>query len=136
MRLAFGRIVLLLTSIFFAWTSWTSFRFPRQFAEGLGFTIGGLDGLNEVRAQYGGFFLAAALINALSLLEVLPPQIGFVVNAVIFGGLIIGRVVSLVLDGGINGYGGAIRALFVIDSVGLAVTIAAYFLERPTSLAN
>jgi Domain of unknown function (DUF4345) len=130
MRLAFEKIVLSVVSLFFLWTSCTSFRFPRQFAERLGFMIRGLDGLNEIRAQYGGFFLAAALVNALSLFGVLPRQTSFIVNAAIFGGLIIGRVASLAFDGGINGYGGTIRALFVIDSVGFALMIAAYFLER------
>jgi hypothetical protein len=129
MRLAFEKIALLVVSLFFLWTSWTSFRFPRQFAERLGFMIRGLDGLNETRAQYGGFFLAAALVNTSSLFGVLPRQASYVVNATIFGGLIIGRVVSLAIDGGINGYGGTIRALFVIDFVGFALMIAAYFLE-------
>jgi hypothetical protein len=136
MRLAFERVFLLVTSLFFAWTSWTSLKFPRQFAQPLGFTIGGLDGLNEIRAQYGGFFLAAALVNALSLFGVLPRQTGFVVNCSIFGGLIAGRVASLAVDGGINGYGGVIRALFFVDAVGFALTITAFFLDRPSGHAN
>jgi hypothetical protein len=130
MRLAFEKVVLFGVSLFFLWTGWTSFRFPRQFAERLGFIIRGLDGLNEIRAQYGGFFLAAALVNALSLFGVLPRQTSFVVNAAIFGGLMIGRVASLPLDGGMSGYGGVIRALFIIDSVGLSLMIAAYLMGR------
>ena len=59
----------------------------RKFGERLGFTIGGLDGLNEIRAQYGGFFLAAALVNALALMGVLSRQTSFAFNAVVFGGL-------------------------------------------------
>jgi hypothetical protein len=136
MRLAFERAILLITSLFFAWTSLTSLRFPRQFAQPLGFTIGGLDGLNEIRAQYGGFFLAAALVNAMSLFGVLPRQAGFVVNGAIFGGLIAGRMASLAIDGGINGYGGAIRALFFIDAVGFALTMAAFFWERVSGRAS
>jgi hypothetical protein len=136
MRMAFGTVVLLAVALFFAWTSWTSLRFPRQFGERLGFSIGGLDGLNEVRAQYGGFFLAAALVNALALLGVFSRQTSFAVNAVVFGGLITGRVASLALDGGVNRYGSAIRALFFIDAAGFALTIAAYFLERPSGAAT
>jgi hypothetical protein len=131
MRMAFGTVVLLAVSLFFAWTSWSSFRFPRQFGGRLGLTIVGIDGLNEIRAQYGGFFLAAALVNALALSGVFSRQTSFVVNAVVFGGLISGRVASLALDAGMNGYGGAIRALFFIDAAGFALTVAAYFLERP-----
>lgn len=130
MRLAFEKIVLFCVSLSFLWTSWTSFLFPRQFAERLGFIISGLDGLNEIRAQYGGFFLAAALVNALSLFGVLPRQTSFIVNAAIFGGLMIGRGASLALDGRISGYGGVIRALFIIDSVGFSLMIAAYLMGR------
>ena len=125
----FGTVVLLTASVFFAWTSCISFRFPRQFGERLGFTIGGLDGLNEIRAQYGGFFLGAALVNELALVGVLSHQTSFAVNAVVFGGLITGRVVSLALDGGMSGYGGTIRVLFFVDAAGFALTIAAFFLE-------
>lgn len=132
MRMAFGTVVLLVVSLFFAFTSWTSFKSPRQFGERLGFTIRGLDGLNEIRAQYGGFFLAAALVNALGLIGVFSRQTSFAVNAVVFGGLIIGRVASLALDGGMLGYGTAIRALFVIDASGFALSMVAYLLERPS----
>jgi len=136
LRNALGTIVLVAASLFFAWTNWISFRFPRQFGQNLGFTIGGLDGLNEIRAQYGGFFLAAALINALALLGVFSHQTSFVVNAVVFGGLITGRMASLALDGGVTGYGGSIRALFFIDAAGFVLTIAAYFLGRTPSPAS
>jgi hypothetical protein len=44
-------------------------------------------------------------------------------RATIFGGLIFGRLVSLVLNGGLKGYGPTILALYVIDAIGLAVTI-------------
>ena len=67
-----------------------SFRFPRQFGERLGLPVGGLDGLNEIGAQYGGFFLAAGLVNGLALLRILPRQASFIVDAVVFGGLITG----------------------------------------------
>jgi len=130
LRIILGTIVLLAACLFFAWTSWMSFRFPRQFGERLGFTIAGLDGLNEVRAQYGGFFLAAALANGLALVGVLLRQASFTVNAVVFGGLIAGRIASLALDNGMTGYGRTIRALFFIDAAGFALSVAAAFLER------
>jgi hypothetical protein len=87
--------------------------------------------LNEIRAQYGGFFLAAALANALALFGVFSRQTGFAINAVVFGGLITGRIASLAIDGGLIGYGGVIRALFFIDATGFALTFDAFFLERP-----
>jgi hypothetical protein len=43
---------------------------------------------------------------------------------------------SLAIDGRINGYGGAIRALFLVDAAGFALTIAAFFLDLPTGQAK
>jgi hypothetical protein len=107
-----------------------SFKFPRHFGERLGLVLGGLDGLNEIGAQYGGFFLAAALVNGLALLGVLPRQASFIVNAVVFGGLITGRFARFAIDGSMNGYGGTVRALFIIDALGFALSIVASFLAN------
>ena len=103
-----------------------SFKFSRQFSERLGLVVGGLDGLNEIRAQYGGLFIAAALVNGSALLDVLPRQASFIVNAVVFGGLITGRIASFAIDGSMNGYGGTIRALFIIDALGFALSIVGF----------
>jgi hypothetical protein len=124
-----GTIVLAASSLFSLATSWSSFRAPRPFAERLGFTIPGADGLNEVRAQYGGFFLAVAASGGAALAGLIPRQAGLIVAGTVFGGLILGRLVSLVLDGGAGNYGATIRALFFIDSFGLAAVIAAVAVE-------
>jgi hypothetical protein len=116
--------------MFFAWTSWTSFGFPRQFAESLGFRLTGPDGLNEIRAQYGGFFFALAVVNALALIGFISRRTCFALNTVVFGGLLIGRLASLPLDGGLSEYGSAIRVTFFIDATGLGLAIPAYFRER------
>jgi hypothetical protein len=52
-------------------------------------------------------------------------QIALVVVAMIFGGLISGRLVSLAIDRGVAGYGATIRALLVIDAVGFLLALAA-----------
>ena len=87
-------------------------------------------GYNEIRAQYAGFFLAAALLCAFSLAGLVPRQAAFIVLIVIFGGLLAGRVVSLTLDGGIAAYGSTIVALYAIDAIGLALGIAALVLHE------
>ena len=94
-----------------------------------------LDGLNEIRAQYGGFFLAAGLVNGLALLGILPRQASFIVDAVVFGGLIT-RIAGLAIQGGMNGHGGTIRALFNVDVSGFALSIVASFLDRLSSRAT
>ena len=126
----FGTAVLSVIALFFLSTSWGSFSNPKQFAERLGFALPGEDGLNEIRAQYGGFFLAAAVCGMLALAGWIPRSTAFVVNATIFGGLVAGRLVSLFLDGGIRKYGPLIRALFVIDALGFALSVVAFTLER------
>ncbi len=104
MKAFFGSAVLCSAGLFFVLTAASAFSAPRQFGQRLGFTITGPDGSNEVRAQYGGFFLALAVVN--------------------------GRITSLFLDGGLAGYGGAIRSLFVVDATGFAFAIAAFLRER------
>jgi hypothetical protein len=126
----FGTAVLIITALFFLSTTWSSFSNPKQFGERLGFTIPGADGLNEIRAQYSGFFLAAAVCGALALGGLIPRSTAFVVNATIFGGLIAGRVISLFLDGGLRKYGPLIRALFMIDALGFILAMTAFILER------
>ena len=126
----FGTAVLSVIALFFLSTSWGSFSNPKQFGERLGFALPGADFLNEIRAQYGGFFLAAAVCGALAVVGWIPRSTAFVVNITIFGGLIAGRLVSLFLDGGIRKYSPLIRALFVIDALGLVLSVIAFTLER------
>jgi hypothetical protein len=120
----FETIVLGIGSLFFIGTGLNAFATPVKFAARLGLSLPGADGLNEIRAQYGGFFLAAGLFLAGTLLGPLPRQGGIALMAVIFGGLIAGRLVSLALDRSFAGYGSTIRALFLIDSCGFLASLA------------
>jgi hypothetical protein len=126
MRAIFERGVVVVTGVFCAFTGCAAFVYPVGFAANVGLGIPGSDGLNEIRAQYGGFFLAAAIVNALALTGARARRASYVVNAVIFGGLLLGRLVSLGLNGGVGGYGPMIRALYFIDATGLALTLFAW----------
>jgi hypothetical protein len=130
MKTFFGSVVLCSAMLFFALTAWSSFSAPRQFGQQLGFTITRADGINEIRAQYSGFFLAMAIIDGLALMGKVPRGAGLLLTSAVFGGLIAGRITSLILDGGFAGYGGLIRALFLIDGTGFTLAIAAYLRER------
>ncbi len=132
MKTFFGSVILCIAALFFAVTAWSSFSAPRQFGERLGFTITGADGTNEIRAQYGGFFLVMAMINVLALTGIVPRGAGLLLTSAVFGGLIAGRITSLILDGGFAGYGGLVRALFLIDGTGFALSFVAYLRERST----
>ncbi|HUH83031.1 MAG TPA: DUF4345 family protein [Stellaceae bacterium] len=132
MGYAFGSSVLAITALFCLWTAGISGMKPRAFAARLGLAIANPGGENEVRAQYAGFFLAVGSVCAAALLGLVPRQSALIVLAVVFGGLIAGRLVSLVLNGGVSGYGPAIRALYAIDAAGFAVTLAALIVDKST----
>jgi len=126
----FGTAVLMINILFFLLTTWSSATAPESFAAKLGLGVVNAGGINEVRAQYSGFFLAAALVCTASLFGLLSRQTSFVVLGAVFGGLLAGRLVSLALDGGVAGYGPTILALYAIDAIGLALAVAAYVLDN------
>jgi hypothetical protein len=127
----FGAGVLVVGILFCLMTTWISGTKPAAFAERLGLTIANPGGVNEIRAQYAGFFLAIAAVCAAALAGLLPREAAFVVLGTVFGGLIAGRLASLALNGGVAGYTPSIRALYVIDSLGFGLAIAAFMLNTP-----
>jgi hypothetical protein len=128
----FGTSLLVVAALFGCVTALFSGLAPARFAGSLGLAITNTGGLNEIRAQYAGVFFAIAAVCMLALAGNTPRQAAFIVLAVIFSGLIAGRLVSLVLNRGMIGYGPAIRALYGIDSVGLLLSIVALLLDRST----
>lgn len=127
----FGTIVLTIVTLFFLYTTWRSGTAPAEFAERLGLTVANAGGYNEIRAQYAGFF-SAAVVCVASLAGTVPRQAAYIVLAVVFGGLLAGRLVSLALDGGIARYGRTIVALYAIDATGLALAVVALVLQHRT----
>jgi hypothetical protein len=126
MHAPFTTSVLALFSAFSLLTAYSAFRAPKLFGQRIGFEISTADGLNEVRAQYGGFYLLIAIVGALAIFGKLPVTAALLLTTVVFGGLITGRFVSLALDGGWQSYGrGMIRALFLIDFFGAALSTLA-----------
>jgi len=125
----FGTGVLAVGGLFSLFTTWTSARAPARFAAGLGLGLANPGGYNEIRAQYAGFFLAVAAACAAALLGFVPRRAAFLVLAVVFGGLIAGRLASLAIDGGIAGYGPTIRTLYAIDSLGFALALTALAID-------
>lgn len=103
---------------------------PAALSAALGYGVPGADALNEIRAQYGGFFLAIAIACGLGVFRVIPTQSALVVLIVTFGGILAGRLIDLAISGGFTSYGPTIRALFVVDAIGLAAAIWA-LLSRP-----
>ena len=125
----FGTVVLVVGALFCLLTTVSASLNPERFGEQLGLRIINAGGVNEIMAQYAGFFLAAAGVCIAALAGWLPRSTAFVTLAAVFGGLIAGRLVSLALNGGLSGYGPAIRALYVIDAIGFALAIASASLD-------
>jgi hypothetical protein len=96
---------------------------PGALGAGLGFGIPGVDALNEVRAQYGGFFLTVAVVSGLAVFNLIPRQAALILLAATFGGVLLGRLFSLTVDAGLGGFSPTIRALYVIDAVGLSAAL-------------
>ena len=115
----FGAAVLVIAAFFGAVTAVTAAARPEWFAGQLG-----------LKVAYAGFFLAVALVCAAALLGWLPRQTGFVVLATVFGGLIVSRLISLAINGGVAGFGPTIRALYLVDSVGFALSTAAFIMDN------
>jgi hypothetical protein len=131
MSYRFGTAVLVALALFFLLTAVSSDLFPVGFANSLGLQVANAGGLNEIRAQYGGFFLAAAIVTIVALARKLPRQVAFVLAITIFGGLFAGRLVSLVTNGGIAGFPQQIVLLYGIDGLGLTLALVA-LLTQPS----
>ena len=127
----FGTAVLVINVLFCLLTVWTSAVDPDGFAAKLGLAIVNAGGVNEVRAQYAGFFLAVALVCVASLAGLLSRRASFVMMIAVFGGLLAGRLASLAFNAGVAGYGPTILALYPIDAIGLALAVASLVLDQP-----
>jgi len=130
MRHLFGTIVLAVIALFFLFTAGMSGLAPREFAARLGLAISTADGYNEIRAQYAGFFFVAGALCVAALPGAVPRRSAFIVLAVVFGGLIAGRAISLVANRGFAGYNSTILALYAIDSTGLILALTALAVDK------
>jgi hypothetical protein len=129
MQTIFGSLYLGFVALFFFYTAWRSGFQPEQFARDLGLGIIDSGGYAEIRGQYTGFFFVSAMLCVLSLCQAIPRPFAYVTLAVIFGGLIIGRLVNLVIHRSFAGYSQTISALYFIDAVGFLLAVTAIFAD-------
>jgi hypothetical protein len=126
----FGSIILVVAILFFLLTTLSARVRPERFAEQLGMKVVNAGGTNEVYAQYAGFFLAAAIVCLIALLGQIARAAAYIMLVAIFGGLLAGRVFSLMANGGMAGFTPTIVSLYAIDAIGLLVSATAYALDR------
>jgi hypothetical protein len=122
-------IYLALAALFFLASGAYAVSSPLQFAAALDLSTLRSGGVNEVRAQYGGFFLLLGAACGLAVFGIVERRFGLGAAALTFGGVIAGRLIGVLLDRDMAGYGATIRTLFVIDAIGCAVAVAALALE-------
>jgi uncharacterized protein DUF4345 len=113
----FVTYTLVVFGLFFLYTGVMSFWQPTVFARMLALETQGRSGQVEIRAQYGGFFCAAALSQFSPFIGVLSQSTALIVALVIFGGLIGGRLAALLMPQDEN-LATPIRALYWVDAAG------------------
>ena len=124
----FIHAVLIVFGLFFLFTGVISFSRPAPFARTLGLETDGRSGAIEIRAQYGGFFFAAGLSQFAPSITLLTTSTALTIGLVVFGGLILGRLCSLVVDPGGERPLPTIRALYWIDSAGALFAVVGLYL--------
>lgn len=103
---------------------------PEQFSGRLGLSIANAGGANEIRAQYAGFFLALAVLCVSALMGSVNRQAALIALVVTFGGLLAGRLASLLVNRGFAGFPPGIVALYLVDFIGLSLALYALFVVR------
>lgn len=121
-------IILAAFGLFFAYTAVASFRTPVPFARGLGLEPNGRSGAIEIRAQYGGFFAAAGLVQFAVFGGLVSAQAALFVGLVIFAGLIVGRVAAFFTGSREEKLLPIISALYWIDGIGCLAAVSGLFL--------
>jgi hypothetical protein len=118
-------IYLAVTGIFFVASGAYAATRPQAFAGALDLTTLRAGGLNEVRAQYGGFFSVLGATCLLAAFGMVDRRFGLGAAAITFGGVIAGRLWGLAIDRSLAGYGPTIRGLILADAAGCALAVAA-----------
>ncbi len=114
---------------FFLYTGVMSFVRPEAFANALGLEAAGRSGIIEVRAQYGGFFTPASAVQFLALGGLIGMPSAFLVNLVIFGGLITGRLPALFVGRNREEVIPVIHMLFWVDGIGAICSVVGLWLS-------
>lgn len=116
------RLLLILPCIaFFAWLGSIALRHPRELLRGFGIEVEGVDGMNEVRAVYGGFPLAMALSLLFSLFRAELHPIAPLAVATAMLGMAAGRVISAAIDQS----AGRLPTVFLAVEVAIATALVA-----------
>ncbi|MEO1495284.1 MAG: DUF4345 family protein [Pseudomonadota bacterium] len=121
------RAVLSISALLAAYIGWEGIVDTTGFLRAMDVEILGPGGMNEIRAQYGGFFGAVTIVCLLGMFGRIRPSAALTVMIAIYGGVLFGRLVSLGLDGMavFESYPALLQRAHVIDLVGLILSAIA-----------
>ncbi len=121
---------LIVFGLFFLFTGVSSFKNPEKFARSLSLDAIGHSGRVEIRAQYGGFFVAAALSQFAYFANLNSKPTAFLVALIIFGGLIFGRAAAALFNPEREKLAPMIRNLIWIDAAGAIVSLSGLMIAK------
>lgn len=118
------RVVLAFSGLLAGYIAWEGLVDTVGFLRALDVEITGPGGMNEIRAQYGGFFAAVAVVCLAGFAGWLRTTTALTVMVAIYGGVLCGRLISIGLDGPavFAQYNDLLQRTHVIDFVGLVLT--------------
>ena len=115
--------VLTIFSVFFLYTGFSSFARPKKFAQALSLKTIGASGEVEIRAQYGSFFFVLGLLQSAAIFDFIDAGVIFFFDLIVFGSLVLGRLMALPLKPRQAKLTQMIRNLYWIDGLGAAMSL-------------
>lgn len=94
-----AKILLLLSGLVFAGVGFISLVSPQTGVDPLGLQLVTINSLNEIRANYGGMHLLLGLFMLGAAVRDIWQRQALLIIALFTGGLVLGRVTSIVVDG-------------------------------------
>lgn len=122
MKSQFAQLVLLLLGLNFLLVGATGLADPVKLMDPVQLEIAGVSGLSEIRAAYGGTHLALGLLFIAGLVSSRWRRTALLVAALFTGGLVVGRVISLGIDGPPGPF---VRRLFFLETLGAVTALLA-----------
>ncbi|MEO1330001.1 MAG: DUF4345 domain-containing protein [Pseudomonadota bacterium] len=123
----FQRIVLTLSAAIAVWIGVKGMTEPQQFLAAMEIEVGTPGARNEIRGQYGGYFIALGLLWLAGAAGLIRTSTALVSLLVLYGGVLSGRAASLAIDGAeaFAAYPGILQRAHALDAVGFLLTSAA-----------
>jgi hypothetical protein len=117
LRERLNQLVLILAAVVFAWVGLMGLLAPATIAAPIDMGLEGASAHNEIRANYGGMHLGMCALFVAGALATSARRPATILLTVFTGGLVIGRLLSLVADGWPNTF---IFQLLVLEAAAAA----------------